>query len=275
MAAGKELTPSEYIQHHLTFFEKPVGEGGFWTINVDSVITATLLGVLALGFLWWVVRGATAGVPGRRQAFVELLIAFVDDQVKGIFHHGDRNRFIAPAALTVFVWVVLMNAMDFLPADWVALVTHTFAPHGFRVVPTADVNTTFALALSVWLLMIGFSIGAKGLRGWIHELFCAPFGTNPLLWPANFLFNLVEYVSKPLSHSLRLFGNMYAGEILFLLLWMWAAHSALSSDYLIGWIMSVGLGVGWAIFHILIVLLQAYIFMMLTVVYISMAHEHH
>jgi F-type H+-transporting ATPase subunit a len=275
MAAVKELTPSEYIQHHLTFFEKPVGEGGFWTINVDSVITATLLGVLALGFLWWVVRGATAGVPGRRQAFVELLIAFVDDQVKGIFHHGDRNRFIAPAALTVFVWVVLMNAMDFLPADWVALVTHTFAPHGFRVVPTADVNTTFALALSVWLLMIGFSIGAKGLRGWIHELFCAPFGTNPLLWPANFLFNLVEYVSKPLSHSLRLFGNMYAGEILFLLLWMWAAHSALSSDYLIGWIMSVGLGVGWAIFHILIVLLQAYIFMMLTVVYISMAHEHH
>ena len=275
MATGTELTPSEYIQHHLSFFQEPLGESGFWTLNVDSVVTSILLGVVGLGFLWWVARGATAGVPGKRQAFVEVLIGFVDDQVKGIFHHGDRNRFIAPAALTVFVWVVLMNAMDFLPADWVALVTHTFAPHGFRVVPTADVNTTFALALSVWLLMIGFSIAAKGLGGWIHELFCAPFGTNPLLWPANFLFNLVEYVSKPLSHSLRLFGNMYAGEILFLLLWMWAAHSALSSDYLIGWIMSVGLGVGWAIFHILIVLLQAYIFMMLTVVYISMAHEHH
>ena len=275
MAAGTEQTPSEYIEHHLSFFQKPVGEGGFWTLNVDSIITATLLGLMGLGFLWWIVRGATSGVPGKRQAFVEFLIGFVDDQVKGIFHHGDRNRFIAPAALTVFVWVVLMNAMDFLPADWVALVTHNLAPHGFRVVPTADVNTTFALALSVWLLMIGFSISAKGLGGWVHELFCAPFGSNPLLWPANFLFNLVEYVSKPLSHSLRLFGNMYAGEILFLLLWMWAAHSALNSDYLVGWILSVGLGVGWAIFHILIVLLQAYIFMMLTVVYISMAHEHH
>jgi F-type H+-transporting ATPase subunit a len=275
MATGTELTPSEYIQHHLSFFQEPLGESSFWTLNVDSVLTSIMVGVLGFGFIWWVARGATAGVPGKRQAFVEFLIGFVDDQVKSIFQHGDRNRFIAPAALTVFVWVVLMNAMDFLPADWVGLLTHYFAPHGFRVVPTADVNTTFALALSVWFLMIGFAIAVKGLGGWIHELFCAPFGTHPLLWPANFLFNLVEYVSKPLSHSLRLFGNMYAGEILFLLLWMWAAHSALKSDYLIGWILSVGLGVAWAIFHILIVLLQAYIFMMLTVVYISMAHEHH
>jgi F-type H+-transporting ATPase subunit a len=269
MAAGKELTPSEYIQHHLTFFQKPAGDGGFWTINVDSLITATLLGVVALGFLWWVVRGATSGVPGKRQAFVELLIDFIDEQVKGIFHHGDRNRFVAPVALTVFVWVVLMNAMDFLPADLVALITHHFSEHGFRYVPTADVNTTFALALSVWVLMIGFSISAKGLGGWLHELFCAPFGSNPLLWLFNFLFNLVEYVSKPLSHSLRLFGNMYAGEILFLLLWMWAATG------LAGTIFASLLGLGWAIFHILIVLLQAYIFMMLTVVYIAMAHEHH
>jgi F-type H+-transporting ATPase subunit a len=269
MAAGKELTPSEYIQHHLTFLQKPVGDGGFWTINVDSLITATLLGVIALGFLWWVVRGATSGVPGKRQAFVELLIDFIDEQVKGIFHHGDRNRFVAPAALTVFVWVVLMNAMDFLPADLVALITHNFSEHGFRYVPTADVNTTFALALSVWVLMIGFSISAKGLGGWLHELFCAPFGSNPLLWLFNFLFNLVEYVSKPLSHSLRLFGNMYAGEILFLLLWMWAATG------LAGTIFASLLGLGWAIFHLLIVLLQAYIFMMLTVVYIAMAHEHH
>ena len=269
MAAAKELTPSEYIQHHLTFLQKPVADGGFWTINVDSLITATLLGVIALGFLWWVVRGATSGVPGKRQAFVELLIDFIDEQVKGIFHHGDRNRFVAPAALTVFVWVVLMNAMDFLPADLVALVTHHFSEHGFRYVPTADVNTTFALALSVWVLMIGFSISAKGLGGWLHELFCAPFGSNPLLWLFNFLFNLVEYVSKPLSHSLRLFGNMYAGEILFLLLWMWAATG------LAGTIFASLLGLGWAIFHILIVLLQAYIFMMLTVVYIAMAHEHH
>src|SRR6267143_1021499 len=269
MATGTELTPSEYIQHHLSFFQEPLGESSFWTLNVDSVLTSIMVGVLGFGFIWWVARGATAGVPGKRQAFVEFLIGFVDDQVKSIFQHGDRNRFIAPAALTVFVWVVLMNAMDFLPADWVELLTHYFAPHGFRVVPTADVNTTFALALSVWFLMIGFAIAVKGLGGWIHELFCAPFGTHPLLWPANFLFNLVEYVSKPLSHSLRLFGNMYAGEILFLLLWMWAATGV------VGIIAGSFLGLLWAIFHILIVLLQAYIFMMLTVVYISMAQEHH
>jgi F-type H+-transporting ATPase subunit a len=269
MAAGTELTPSQYIQHHLTFFTKPVGEGGFWSINVDSLAVSILLGVIGVGFIWWVVRGATAGVPTRRQAMVELLIDFVDDQAKGIFHHGDRNRFVAPLALTVFVWVVLMNAMDFLPADLVGLVTHNISDHGFRYVPTADVNTTFGLSISVLILTIFFSISAKGLGGWLHELFCAPFGSHPLLWPANFLFQMVEYVSKTLSHSLRLFGNMYAGEILFLLLWMWAATG------LAGTIFGSILGLGWAIFHILIVLLQAYIFMMLTVVYISMAHEHH
>ena len=275
MASGKDFNATDYIQHHLTFFTKPVGEGGFWALNVDSVVTAVLLGALGMGILWWIVRGAISGVPNRRQAFVELAFEFVDDQVKGIFHHGDRNRFVAPAALTVFVWIVLMNAMDFIPADLAGLATHGVSEHGFRIVPTADVNTTFALALSVWLLMIGFSIKAKGLGGWIHELFCAPFGANPLLWLANFLFNMVEYLSKPLSHSLRLFGNMYAGEILFLLLWMWAAHSSFSNDYFAGWIASVLLGLAWSGFHILIVLLQAYIFMMLTVVYIAMAHEHH
>jgi len=269
MASSTELTPSEYIQHHLTFFTRPHEGGGFWSINVDSLVTAVILGFVGMGLIWWVVRGATSGVPNKRQAFVELLIEFIDDQVKGIFHHGDRNKFVAPAALTVFVWVVLMNAMDFLPADLVGLATHHVSEHGFRYVPTADVNTTFALSLSVWLLMIGFAVAAKGVGGFIHELFCAPFGKNPLLWPANFLFNCVEYISKPLSHSLRLFGNMYAGEILFLLLWMWAATG------LAGTIFGSILGLGWSIFHILIVLLQAYIFMMLTVVYISMAHEHH
>ena len=170
----------------------------------------------------------------------------------------------------MFVWVLLMNAMDFLPVDIVAAGTHHISAHGFRIVPTADINTTFALALSVWLLMIYFSIAVKGAGGWIHELFCAPFGSNPLLWIPNLLFNLVEYISKPLSHSLRLFGNMYAGEIIFLLLWMLAGAGGI-----IGTIFAVPLGVAWAIFHILIVVLQAYIFMMLTIVYISMAHESH
>jgi F-type H+-transporting ATPase subunit a len=270
MAAGTELSASDYIQHHLAFFSKPLaGEGGFWTLHLDSVIVGVLMGVVGLGLIWLVVRRATPGVPNRRQAFIELLIEFIDDQVKGVFHHGDRNKFIAPAALTVFVWVTLMNAMDFLPVDWIALGTHLISEHGFRIVPTADVNTTFALALSVWVLMIFFAISTKGLGGWLHELFCTPFGSFPLLWPANLVFNLVEYISKPLSLSLRLFGNIYAGEILFLLLWMWAATG------LVGTLFGFVLGLGWAIFHILIVLLQAYIFMMLTVVYLSMAHERH
>jgi F-type H+-transporting ATPase subunit a len=269
MAAGTELTPASYIQHHLTFFARPVGEGGFWTLHVDSLVTAALLGVIGIGSIWWVVRGATSGVPNKRQAFVELLVDFVDEQVKGIFQRGDRNKFIAPAALTVGVWVILMNAMDFLPVDIVAAALGWLGLHEWRLVPTADVNTTFALSLSVLVLSVYFAIAAKGLGGWIHELFCAPFGAHPLLWPANFLFNLVEYISKPLSHSMRLFGNMYAGEILFLLLWMWAATG------LVGTVFGFVLGLGWAIFHILIVALQAYIFMMLTIVYLSMAHEHH
>ena len=269
MAAGTELTPTEYIGHHLTHATKTLGDGGFWTLHLDSLIVSIILGFVGMGFVWWVVKGATAGVPGKRQAFVELLFEFIDEQAKAIFHHGNRHAFVAPAALTVFVWVLLMNAMDFLPADIVGKVTNAFAPHGFRIVPTADVNTTFALALSVWLLMILFSITVKGLGGWIHELFCAPFGGNPLLWPFNFAFNCIEYLSKPLSHSLRLYGNMYAGEIIFLLLWMWAATG------LVGTIFGSVLALGWAIFHILIVVLQAYIFMMLTIVYISMAHEHH
>ena len=269
MAAGTELTPASYIQHHLTFFAKPVGEGGFWTLHVDSLVTAVLLGVIGIGSIWWVVRGATSGIPNKPQAFVELLVGFVDDQVKGIFQRGDRNKFIAPAALTVFVWVILMNAMDFLPVDIVAAALGWLGLHEWRLVPTADVNTTFALSLSVLVLSVYFAIAVKGLGGWIHELFCAPFGAHPLLWPANFLFNLVEYISKPLSHSMRLFGNMYAGEILFLLLWMWAATG------LVGTAFGFLFGLGWAIFHILIVALQAYIFMMLTIVYLSMAHEHH
>ena len=274
MAYGKEFNATDYIQHHLTFLTKPVGEGGFWALNVDTLVTALVLGVLGVGAMWWIVRGATAGVPNRRQAFVELAFEFIDDQVKGIFHHGDRSRFIAPAALTVFVWVLLMNSMDFLPIDFVAGALELFGFHAWRPVPTADVNTTFALALSVWFLMIWFSIAAKGLGGWIHELLCAPFGikppwASPLLVFFNLLFNFIEYVYKPLSHSLRLFGNMYAGEIIFLLLWLLAATG------IFGTLAAAVLGLGWAIFHILIVVLQAYIFMMLTVVYIAMAHEHH
>jgi F-type H+-transporting ATPase subunit a len=268
-AAEATLTPTDYISHHLTFLQKPISTGNFWVLNVDTIVVSILLGVLSLGFLWWVVRGATSGVPTRRQAFAELAIEFIDNQVKSIFH-GDRHAFVAPAALTVFVWVLLMNAMDFLPVDWMAgFYKHVLGVEHFRSVPTADVNTTFALALGVWFLMIFYSLKVKGLGGWIHELFCTPFGKNPLLWLPNLLLNIIEYVSKPLSHSLRLYGNMYAGEIIFLLLGMWAATG------LAGTVFGALLGAGWAIFHILIVVLQAFIFMVLTVVYLSMAHESH
>jgi F-type H+-transporting ATPase subunit a len=268
MAAGQELTPTSYIGHHLTNRTVSLGDSPFWTLHLDTFLTAVMLGVFGFGFLWWIVRGATAGVPTRRQAFVEILIQFIDDQVKGIFH-GNRG-FVAPLALTVFVWVLLMNAMDFIPVDLAAGFTeNVLHQHEWKPVPTSDVNTTFALALSVWGLMIFYNLKIKGIGGWMHELFCTPFGSNPLLWPANLLLNLVEYLSKPLSHALRLYGNIYAGEIIFLLLWMWAATG------LVGSLFGGVLALGWAIFHILIVVLQAYIFMMLTAVYMAMAHESH
>src|SRR5690349_18107925 len=273
--ATEYKSASEYIGHHLSFLTQPAEGAGFWSINVDSVVTAVVLGALGLAFMRWIVSNASTAVPGKVQAFVEVVLDFIDEQARGIFHHGDRSKFVAPAAITVFVWVVLMIAMDHIPADLISTALAWFGIHEWRPVPTADVNTTFALSLSVFAMSIWFAISAKGFGGWIHELFCAPFGTHVLLWPANFLFNCVEYVSKPLSHSLRLFGNMYAGEILFLLLWLWAANSALSFGGFVGWTASVMLALGWEIFHVLIVLLQAYIFMMLTIVYISMAHEHH
>jgi len=269
MASDTELTPTSYIEHHLTYFTTQVREGSFWVLHVDTLVTSVILGIISLGFIWLVVRKATSGVPSRTQAFVELAVEFIDNEVKNTFH-GNRHVFVAPAALTIFVWVLMMNAMDILPIDIMAWITeHVFGLHNWKIVPTTDVNTTFALALSIWLLMLFFNVKVKGVGGWMHELFCTPFGKNPLLWPLNLLFNFIEYVSKPLSHSLRLFGNIYAGEIIFLLLGMWAATG------ISGTIFGAVLGAGWAIFHILIVTLQAFIFMMLTVVYLSMAHESH
>ena len=274
MAAEHPQDATAYIQHHLTFFAEPVREGGgFWTLHYDTIVTSIFLGVLVLGFLWLVTRRATSSVPTKTQAFIELSVEFVNNQVKSLFHHDPK--FVAPVALTVFVWVLFMNAMDFLPLDIMAfLYEHGFHAEKWRGVPTADVNTTFALSLSVFGMMIFFTIKNKGFGGWIRELFCSPFGIKPfwaapLLMAFNLLFNLIEYISKPLSHSLRLYGNMYAGEIIFLLLGVWAATG------LVGAVVGGVLQVGWAIFHILIVVLQAYIFMMLTIVYISMAYESH
>ena len=265
MATESQLSPTGYIAHHLTHLAAPFGGG---ILHVDTVIISFVLGVVGLGLLRLASRRATSGVPGKWQAAVELLVDFIDDQVKSVFP-GSRS-FVGPLALTVFVWVLLMNAMDFLPIDIMSWIwENVFHLHYFRGVPTADVNTTFALSLSVLGMMIFFSIKVKGLGGWLHELFTAPFGSNPLVWPFNFLFNLVEYVSKPLSLSLRLYGNMYAGEIIFMLLGLWAATGV------VGAVLGAILTTGWAIFHILIVVLQAFIFMMLTAVYIAMSYEGH
>lgn len=282
------LTPASYIAHHLGFNTQNVGNaGGFWRINIDTLFTSVFLGVLVIGLIWLVARKAQAGVPSKTQAFVEIIFEFVDEQAKSMFH-GDRHAFIAPAALTVFLWVLAMNMMSFLPVDYVASVVELIAGHEthWRPVPTSDINTTFALALSVWILMIFFSIKVKGFGGLIHEIFYAPFGgpklfkpknllgfigliASPLLLLANFMFNMIEYISKPLSHSLRLFGNLYAGEVIFLLLGM------LAGSGLLGMVGAAFLGAAWSVFHLLVVPLQAFIFMMMTVVYLSMAHESH
>jgi F-type H+-transporting ATPase subunit a len=283
------LSPAQYIAHHLGFNTQKVGEvGGFWRINVDTLFTSVFLGCLVIGLIWYVARKAQSGVPSKMQAFVEIIFEFVDEQAKSMFH-GDRHAFIAPAALTVFLWVLAMNMMSFLPVDFVAaIVSWVSGSHEthWRPVPTSDINTTFALALSVWILMIFFSIKVKGFGGLIHEIFYAPFGgpkffkpksvlgfigliASPLLLLANFMFNMIEYISKPLSHSLRLFGNLYAGEVIFLLLGM------LAGSGILGMVGAALLGAAWSVFHILVVPLQAFIFMMMTVVYLSMAHESH
>ena len=274
MAAEHELDASSYIQHHLTFFAEPVSDqGGFWTIHYDTIITAVFLGVLVLGFLWLVIRKATPGVPSKTQAFVELTVEFVNNQVRSMFHHD--YKIVAPIALTVGLWVVFMNLADLLPADVMAWIyANVFHLHAWRMVATADVNTTFALSLSVLGLMIFYSIRIKGLGGWLRELYGSPFGIRPwwaapLLITFNLLFNAIEYISKPLSHSLRLFGNMYAGEIMFLLIALLASSGVAGA---IGGAVAQSL---WMLFDGFIALLQAYIFMMLTIAYISMAHEHH
>lgn len=264
-----------YIVHHLTHNTITVaGDSGF---HLDSWAIALALGLLACLWLWSQARKATSGVPSKAQAFVELVVEFVDSQVKDAFH-GDR-RFIAPLALTIFVWVAFMNAMDLLPLDLpAALITAVAGPevahHTYlRVVPTADINTTFALSVTVFLLVIFYSIKAKGGWGFTKELFTAPFHAEGmvgkiLLAVPNLFLNLVEYLSKPVSLGMRLFGNMYAGELVFMLIaglfMSWATF-----------VPGVIFQSAWAIFHILIILLQAFIFMVLTVVYLAMAHEHH
>jgi F-type H+-transporting ATPase subunit a len=270
----KGPTATEYIKHHLTHYQSSPNHGimDMHMFNVDTVFWSLLLGVVGIFLMRAAAKRATAGVPGRFQAAVEALVEYVDDQSKAIVH-GDRT-FIAPLALSVFVWVLLMNSMDFLPVDMFSALfsalglTNVF--EHMRVVPTADVNGTLGMALAVLALMIYYNIKIKGLGGFVHELFTAPFGKHPVLWLANFGFNLIEFIAKPFSLGMRLFGNMYAGELVFLLI---ALLGSTATWW--GFGLHVALGTVWAIFHILIVVLQAFIFMMLTMVYIGQAHEGH
>ncbi len=264
-------TASEYIVHHLGHLQTSHQHSiiDFSVINMDTVFWSVLIGILGSIFMYSAARKATAGVPGRFQALVEMVVEMVEDQSKNIVH-GNR-AFIAPLALTVFVWVLLMNAMDFLPVDLFAGIFRLFGaePH-FRVVPTADLNGTLGMAIGVLALMLYYNVKIKGLGGFIHELFCAPFGSHPALWIANLGLNIIEFVAKTVSLGMRLFGNMYAGELVFLLI---ALLGSTATWW--GFGMHVVAGSIWAIFHILIVLLHAFIFMMLTLVYIGQAHEGH
>jgi F-type H+-transporting ATPase subunit a len=278
MAAEGTQTASQYIQHHLQNLQVCRSEdgwvwnecsGNFWAINVDSMVLSLILGLILCTLFRSVAKNATAARPGKMQAFVEILVDFVDGSVKDSFH--GRNPLIAPLALTMVVWVFLMNLMDLIPVDFLPQIAHLTGIEYFKVVPTTDPNITFAMSLSIFVLIIFYSLKIKGIAGFAAEMTMQPLnpkdlGVPMVLRPLVMIFNLVletvALLAKPLSLSLRLFGNMYAGELMFILI------------ALLG-IWQLPLHFIWAVFHILIITLQAYIFMILSVVYLSQAHEAH
>lgn len=256
MSAANGPTASEYIVHHLT--PLTVGEG-FWTLHLDILFFSIVLGILFIWLFRKAAISATSGVPGGLQNFAEIIVEFVDSQVKDSFH--GRNPLIAPLSLTIFVWVFLWNAMDLVPVDLLPAIASVFGIHYLRVVPSTDLNSTFALSISVLFLVYFYSIKVKGGMGFAKEVLYHPFGK--WLMPFNLLLRIVEDLAKPISLSLRLFGNLYAGELIFILI------------ALLPWWLQFTLGWPWAVFHLLIITLQAFIFMVLTIVYLSMAHEDH
>ena len=269
--ASQGESPTDYILHHLT--NHKIGEG-FWTWHLDTLFMSTLLAVIVAAVFIAAARRATTGVPGKFVGFIEWVYEFVDGQVADIYH-GDR-RFMVALALSLFTWIVAMNTMDLLPLDLPGGIASLFGAQYWRVLPTADLNGTIAMALVVLLLIIAAAIRAKGVGGYLHEWVSAPFGSNPVLWIPNIVLNAVELLSKPVSLGMRLFGNMFAGELLFMLIAL-LGFIVVGATFgsAAGFIGQVVMGTAWAIFHILIVVLQAYIFMVLPIVYISMAEEHH
>jgi F-type H+-transporting ATPase subunit a len=289
-AEGQALTPGEYIRHHLVHLnntgEQQKSIVDFSVINIDSVVVSVLLGAFVCFLLWRAARNASAGVPGRFQAAVEMLVEMVDGQAKSVIHNAHSRKLIAPLALTVFVWIFMMNFMDMLPVDALPGLWHAAGPAmGFpdylRVVPTADLSTTLGMSISVLLLCLFYNIKIKGLGGWTHELVTAPFGTskNPiaalLLGVINFSMQMIEFVAKTVSHGMRLFGNMFAGELVFMLIALLGGFAALSLSGGLFFVGHVIAGTVWTIFHILIITLQAFIFMMLALIYLGQAHDAH
>ena len=291
------LTAGQYIAHHLTHAQnaEPKGLVDLSVVHFDSVIFSAVIGAIGCLLLWMAARKATSGVPGRFQAAVEYLFEMVDSQAKGIVHNANSRKLVAPMALTVFVWIFLLNAMDLLPVDllpliwkWVFGVAGHDPEHAYlRVVPTADLSITLGMSLAVLIACLIYNVKIKGLGGWAHELIAAPFGStklsaNPLSWigflllcVANFAMQMLEFVSKTISHGMRLYGNMYAGELIFLLIALLGGAFTLSATGIGLALAHVVAGTVWAIFHILIITLQAFVFMMLTLVYIGQAHDSH
>jgi F-type H+-transporting ATPase subunit a len=277
--ASEALTAGEYIRHHLTnlTYGHVPGEGlrfardaqdaagmGFWSINVDSLVWSIGTGVLFCWLFLRVARRATAGVPVGMQNFVEMIVDFIDEMTRSIFAY--RNPMIAPMALTIFVWVFLMNLLDLVPVDWLPQVAHLAGLPYMKVVPTTDPNITLGMGLAVFILILYYSVREKGLGGFFAELAFHPF---PVKWlaPVNLLLELVTLVAKPVSLGLRLFGNMYAGEMVFILIAIMFAGGLVLG--LVGGVLQWA----WAVFHILVITLQAFIFAVLTVVYMAQAHE--
>lgn len=288
MSSTSAMTAQDYIQHHLTnltlgwhpehglSFAKNSAEAadmGFWAVHIDTMLFSLVLGALFLWFFKKVSDKATAGVPGSAQNFVEWIVDFINENVRGSF--SGQNPMVAPLALTIFVWVLLMNVMDLLPVDLLPFYAQHLMgslgadPHHvfLRVVPTTDPNTTFGMALVVFFLVIFYSLKIKGVGGFVGELTLQPFGKWGM--PANLLLEGISLLSKPLSLSLRLFGNLYAGEMIFILIALMYGHNVIMD------VSGGALQLAWAIFHILIVTLQAFIFMVLTIVYLDMAHQEH
>jgi F-type H+-transporting ATPase subunit a len=284
MAAEQPSSANEYILHHLTFLQNkdPQGILDFSVIHWDSIFFSVLLALLFGGSFYLAARKSTAGVPGKFQNFIELLIEKVNEQVEGAFSHA-ASALVAPLGLTIFCWILLFNAMDVLPVDLLPALAHHAGFEHLKVVPSTDLNVTFAMSLTVFFLIIFYSIKMKGLGGFIGEFTLQPFSAkNPILKvaliPANLILEVVPFVARPISLSLRLYGNLFAGEMIFLLLAALTLTGIEQLSHVSGWVFLVVqflLALVWAIFHLLVITLQAFIFMVLTIVYLAMAHEHH